>query len=43
MGGSTSIPRRKGEFDWPQFAIFRELGVRNMSLTASRAARTIWA
>jgi hypothetical protein len=25
--GSTEIPRRKGEFYWRQFAIFRELGI----------------
>jgi hypothetical protein len=28
--GSTSIPRRKGEFYWRQFAIFRELGIRTV-------------
>jgi hypothetical protein len=28
--GSTTIPRRKGEFYWRQFAIFRELGVRTV-------------
>jgi hypothetical protein len=28
--GSTLIPRRKGEFFWRQFAIFRELGVRTV-------------
>ncbi|MDR3617969.1 MAG: glycoside hydrolase family 71/99-like protein [Paludisphaera borealis] len=28
--GKTMIPRRKGEFYWRQFAIFRELGVRNV-------------
>jgi hypothetical protein len=28
--GSTMIPRRKGEFYWRQFAIFRELGVRTV-------------
>jgi hypothetical protein len=28
--GSTAIPRRKGEFYWRQFAIFRELGVRTV-------------
>ena len=28
--GTTTIPRRKGEFYWRQFAIFRELGVRTV-------------
>ena len=28
--GSTMIPRRKGEFYWRQFAIFRRLGVRTV-------------
>jgi hypothetical protein len=28
--GSTTIPRRKGEFFWRQFAIFRELGIRTV-------------
>jgi hypothetical protein len=28
--GSTRIPRRKGEFYWRQFAIFRELGIRTV-------------
>src|SRR3954454_11787537 len=28
--GSTQIPRRKGEFYWRQFAIFRELGIRTV-------------
>jgi hypothetical protein len=28
--GSTNIPRRKGEFYWRQFAIFRQLGVRTV-------------
>jgi hypothetical protein len=28
--GSTNIPRRKGEFYWRQFAIFRELGIRTV-------------
>jgi hypothetical protein len=28
--GATGIPRRKGEFYWRQFAIFRELGVRTV-------------
>jgi hypothetical protein len=28
--GSTMIPRRKGEFDWRQFAIFKELGIRTV-------------
>lgn len=28
--GSTMIPRRKGEFYWRQFAIFRELGIRTV-------------
>ncbi|HUD46061.1 MAG TPA: glycoside hydrolase family 71/99-like protein [Candidatus Baltobacteraceae bacterium] len=28
--GTTTIPRRKGEFYWRQFAIFRELGVRSV-------------
>jgi hypothetical protein len=28
--GTTNIPRRKGEFYWRQFAIFRELGVRTV-------------
>jgi hypothetical protein len=28
--GSTGIPRRKGEFYWRQFAIFRELGIRTV-------------
>lgn len=28
--GTTMIPRRKGEFYWRQFAIFRELGVRTV-------------
>ena len=28
--GSTTIPRRKGEFYWRQFAIFRELGIRTV-------------
>jgi hypothetical protein len=28
--GTTIIPRRKGEFYWRQFAIFRELGVRTV-------------
>ena len=28
--GRTQIPRRKGEFYWRQFAIFREIGVRTV-------------
>ena len=28
--GSTAIPRRKGEFYWRQFAIFKELGIRTV-------------
>jgi hypothetical protein len=28
--GTTTIPRRKGEFYWRQFAIFRELGIRSV-------------
>jgi hypothetical protein len=28
--GSTAIPRRKGEFYWRQFAIFRALGIRTV-------------
>lgn len=28
--GATTIPRRKGEFFWRQFAIFKELGVRTV-------------
>jgi hypothetical protein len=28
--GTTQIPRRKGEFYWRQFAIFRELGIRSV-------------
>ncbi|HUB24275.1 MAG TPA: glycoside hydrolase family 71/99-like protein [Tepidisphaeraceae bacterium] len=28
--GTTQIPRRKGEFYWRQFAIFRELGIRTV-------------
>ena len=28
--GTTMIPRRKGEFYWRQFAIFRELGIRTV-------------
>jgi glycoprotein endo-alpha-1,2-mannosidase len=28
--GTTTIPRRKGEFYWRQFAIFRALGVRTV-------------
>jgi hypothetical protein len=28
--GTTTIPRKKGEFYWRQFAIFRELGVRTV-------------
>jgi hypothetical protein len=28
--GRTMIPRRKGEFYWRQFAIFRELGIRTV-------------
>jgi hypothetical protein len=28
--GTTTIPRRKGEFYWRQFAIFRELGIRTV-------------
>jgi hypothetical protein len=28
--GTTLIPRRKGEFYWRQFAIFRELGIRTV-------------
>ncbi len=28
--GSTVIPRRKGEFYWRQFAIFRELGIKSV-------------
>ncbi len=28
--GTTNIPRRKGEFYWRQFAIFRELGIRTV-------------
>jgi hypothetical protein len=28
--GSTQIPRRKGEFYWRQFAIFRTLGIRTV-------------
>jgi hypothetical protein len=28
--GTTTIPRRKGEFYWRQFAIFRALGVRSV-------------
>ncbi len=28
--GSTMIPRKKGEFYWRQFAIFRELGIRTV-------------
>jgi hypothetical protein len=28
--GSTAIARRRGEFYWRQFAIFRELGVRTV-------------
>ncbi len=28
--GSTQIPRRKGEFYWRQFAIFRALGIRTV-------------
>jgi hypothetical protein len=28
--GETTIPRRKGEFYWRQFAIFRELGVKTV-------------
>lgn len=28
--GKTLIPRRKGEFYWRQFAIFRELGIRTV-------------
>jgi hypothetical protein len=28
--GSTNIPRRKGEFYWRQFAIFRQLGIRTV-------------
>jgi hypothetical protein len=28
--GSTMIPRRKGEFYWRQFVIFRELGIRTV-------------
>lgn len=28
--GTTMIPRRKGEFYWRQFAVFRELGIRTV-------------
>jgi hypothetical protein len=28
--GSSNIPRRKGEFYWRQFAIFRQLGIRTV-------------
>ncbi len=28
--GSTNIPRRKGEFYWRQFAIFKELGIKTV-------------
>jgi hypothetical protein len=28
--GTTLIPRRRGEFYWRQFAIFRELGIRTV-------------
>jgi hypothetical protein len=28
--GSTTIPRRQGEFYWRQFAIFRTLGIRTV-------------
>jgi hypothetical protein len=28
--GTTQIPRRKGEFFWRQFAIFRDLGIRTV-------------
>jgi hypothetical protein len=28
--GSTAIPRRKGEFYWRQFAVFKELGIRTV-------------
>ena len=28
--GTTQIPRRKGEFYWRQFAIFKELGIRTV-------------
>jgi hypothetical protein len=28
--GATNIPRRKGEFYWRQFAIFRSLGIRTV-------------
>jgi hypothetical protein len=28
--GSTAIPRRRGEFHWRQFAIFKALGVRSV-------------
>jgi hypothetical protein len=28
--GTTMIPRKKGEFYWRQFAIFRELGIRTV-------------
>jgi hypothetical protein len=28
--GTTTIPRRKGEFYWRQFAIFKELGIRSV-------------
>ena len=28
--GKTMIPRRKGEFYWRQFAIFKELGIRTV-------------
>ena len=28
--GTTTIPRRKGEFYWRQFATFRELGIRTV-------------
>ena len=28
--GTTTIPRRKGDFYWRQFAIFRDLGIRTV-------------
>ncbi|HAB18564.1 MAG TPA: hypothetical protein PLX89_10620 [Verrucomicrobiota bacterium] len=28
--GKTMIPRRRGEFYWRQFAIFKELGIRTV-------------
>jgi hypothetical protein len=40
--GSTMIPRRKGEFYWRQFAIFRNLGVRTVFVDTDREIRAIF-